>query len=645
MLRQMRSFTRSWIAYVLLFVLAVAFAIWGVNDVFSGTGSRNVAQVGGAAITPAQLSRELDIELRNIRANGGSLSQQDAVNEGMHRALLERLIARQALTNYAEKIGVHASNAQVAEYIRTMAPTQNPVTGTFDEAAYDNLLRQLRFTRPEFEHEIRGDLTRQMALEALAIGVRTPSSFGAIALAYDGESRVVSIAQAPMSLVGAVPAPNDAQLQAFWEESQEMLRVPEFRALTLVYARPADFLARVDVPEARLREEFEARRAALTQPERRSYVRLSAQTEEQANDAAARINRGETPDAVATALSLQITRGDNQTRAEVPDARVAEAVFAAPARQARAVRGQLAAWVVVRVETITAPVAPNLAAIHDELRDAIAHDEAAELLNTAVSGFEDARSGGASIVEAARQNGLTVVSVAAVEAGGRDPNGAPVAALQDQQELLRTAFQTPEGEASDFMPVGDADVIVSVDGITPARVRALDEVRADLTQAWIQRERGRRLREMTDEMIAAVRGGQSFAAAARARRFELVVPSQEVNRRASAQIPARSLSSQIFAAAEGDVVSDSRIDGGAILVAVVERINRINPAEHPQEVEAARARMQVDNPFTRAEDDGVAPSFGESLQNEIVHRANVRRNERLIDQTFRATNAEEEEAQ
>lgn len=634
MLLQMRSFTRSWIAYLLLFVLTIAFAIWGINDVFSGVGSQNLAEVSGRTITPPQLTRELELSLRAQRQQGQTVTQQEAIDQGIHLRLLEGMIARHALYGYAEKLGVSASDAQVAARIREIPAVTNPVTGTFDQTAYDTFLQRLGYSRQEFEQDIRGDLTRDMLLEALVSGARAPSSYGALALTYETETRVVSIAEAPASVVGQIPPPTEAQLQTFYEESQERLRVPEFRTLTLVYARPADFIGRVEVPEARLREEFDARSAALSQPERRSFVRISAQNEAQANDAAARLNRGEAPQAVASALNLQVTRGENQTRNEVTDRAVADAVFTMAARApARAVRGQLSGWAVVRVDSVTAATTPDFNAMRDELRQAIANDEASELLNAAVGAFEDARAGGASVADAARQNGLAVLAIPAVEAEGRGPNGQAIEALAGHEEVLRTAFETPEGEASDFMPIENADVIVSVDNITPSTVRPLDQVRDELRMVWIGREGARRLRELGEQVIAGVRGGQSFAEAARAHRFNIVVRSQAIDRRTAAQIPARGLASQIFAASEGGVVSDMRADGGAVLVASVETINRVDPSTLPQQVEAGRQEMQ----------QNLVQSYGLALQDEVVARADVQRNERLLEQVYRSSNAQDEE--
>ena len=622
MLAQLRNLTRGWIAYALLFLLAVAFAMFGVNDVFNGVSGQNVAQVQGRSITPQQLSRELGNYLTQMRQQGQNVSQAEAIEAGLHNRILESLIARAAVEAYAQKVGVSASDAMVAERIRTFPATLNPMSGQFDVTAYDRFLQQYGYSRPEFETEMRNELTANMLFDALTVGTRTPSSFGKLALAYESERRTVSLAEAPASAVGQIPAPNDAQIQAFYEENQASLQVPEFRSLVIVRATPVDFIARVDVPEARLREEFEARRAGLATAERRSFYRIAVADQARANDAVARLGRGEAPEAVAQAVGGQITRGADQTRDEIADAAVAEAVFTAAANApARAVQGQLA-WAVVRVTGVTAATQADFAQVRDQLRQEIAAEEAGELLQTAIGAFEEARAAGTAVAEAARAAGLPMTEIASVSAQGLTPQGQQIEGLPP--ELLQVAFETNEGEASDFLPFGDADMVIAVTSVTPSTVRPLEEVRAQLVDAWIGRERARRLQELGAEIVAAINGGQAFDAAVRERRFNLLVNSRELDRGTAAQLPARELAALMFSALQGQAVTSVRADGGAVYVAVVENIQRTDPATAPEQVEAGRLQVQ----------QSISQSIGEAVQNDIVAAANARRNQRVLDQQF-----------
>lgn len=652
MLLQFRNITKGWIATIIVGLVGLATVLFLIpQDGLNLTGNNAVATVGGRNITPRELSREIELTLRGERQNGNNLSEQDAIDQGIHRNLLERMINRVAMYVYADKIGVSASDTQVRNRINEIPSVHNAVTGVFDESAYAAFLGEMRYSQQEFERDVRGDLTTQMVIQSLMAGVRAPSSFGALTYAYDSETRVVSLIEAPASAIGAIPQPNDAQVQAFYEDSQQQLRLPEFRVLTLVYARPSDFAARVQVPEAQIRQDFDARAAALTRPETRTYVRIAATSEAQANDAAQRINRGQTPAAVAQAMNLQITRGENQARAQVPDDAAAEAVFSAQVRGPAVVaRSSLSPFIVVKVEGSTPAVAANYAEHRDEIRTALAADQAQELMATAVSAFEDARSAGATLQEAARQSGLTAVTLPPVEAGGHNQQGQPVEAVANMADVLATAFATAEGEATDFMSGGgDADVLAGVDSIIPESVRPLEEVRPQLVQAWIQRERVNRLRELAETMTTALQNGQSLSAVASANHARVAGMSRTVDRRAASQSLPQGLSEQIFGTDEHTPV---HIVGNAgVLIAVVEHINRPDiSAIDPQILEATRTyaerpcmpqALQAGAPPVC----GVSTSVVEALQTEIVAAANPRRNDRVLDSLFRPSNAPEEDAQ
>ncbi|MGD9965462.1 MAG: SurA N-terminal domain-containing protein [Hyphomonadaceae bacterium] len=653
MLLQFRNITRGWIATIIVGLIGLATVLFLIpNTGLSFDANSYIAQVGDRKITPPQLTRELSLTIRNARAQGANVTQQEAIDAGQHRRVLETMIARLAMYWYADRIGVSTSDIQVANFIREIPVTRNAVTGDFDEAAYSDFLQREGYSRQEFEGVIRGDLTTEMLMQTMVAGVRAPTSYGALLHTYTSEQRVVSVAEAPASAAGAIPPPTAAQLQAFWEDNQANLRIPEFRALTLVYARPSDFIARVEVPEARLRQEFDARVESLTEPERRSYVRIAAANESQANDAAARLNRGESANSIGAALGLQVTRGDNQARTEVPDSAVADAVFRAQVRgPALVARGSLSPFVVVRVEASTPAVTPAFANYRQQIHDAIAQDEAAELLNTAISNFEDARAGGTALADAARQSGLPVVTIPAVTATAQDQEGRPLESLAEHEEVLLTAFQTAEGEATDFIPVGDSgDVMAGVDRVIPASVRPLDEVRTELTQAWIQRERIRRLTEVGEAIVSAVGEGRTLAEAARANNANVVVRSRPVDRRGAQAIPARGLAAQLFAARQGQAVSAVAANGAAVLVAVVEEINRPDLAQQSQAVEATR--VYVERPCVpQALQQGAPPFCGllssaaEALQGDVIASARPRRNERLLDRVFPASNAADEETQ
>src|SRR5690606_29837490 len=118
MLLQFRNLTRGCIATIIDLLVGLAMVMFLVpQDGLSLTGNNSVANVGGRNISPPELTREIDLTLRGERANGNNISQQEAIDAGLHLRLLEGMISRVAMYVYADKVGVSASDEQVAARI------------------------------------------------------------------------------------------------------------------------------------------------------------------------------------------------------------------------------------------------------------------------------------------------------------------------------------------------------------------------------------------------------------------------------------------------------------------------------------------------------------------------------------------------
>lgn len=633
MLAQLRVLTRGWVARIFLGAIALMMAITlfqgdflaGLTNMFAPQG---VAQVGAVTITDRELQREFDLFLRSQQRQGHAVTRPDAIRAHLPERMLDSIIQRRAMHAYAAKLGVRASDAQAADAIRAIPAAQNTLTGRFDRQAYQSFLGEIGYTTGEFETEIKGDLAADTVMRALSAGLRAPTLYGELVLAFQSERRRVMLAQIPAARAGAIPTPTEAQLRDFYSDSAAAFRTPEYRAATIVFARGADFAARVNVTEERLRQEYEARRATLTTPEKRTYVQISAPDEAKARQAADRLNRGEAADAVARALGLQMVRGADKAQAEIPDPAVRQAVFAAAANApARAVTAQLSPWAVVKVESVTAGETPSFETERENIRTEIAGQEAAAQLDAAIQAFEEARSSGTAIAEAARAQNLAVVTIPAVDAQGRTPEGAPAEALVDSADLVRTIFASQEGEATDFAPVTQGvDALVQVDRVIPAGVKPFASVHDQLVSGWTARERTRLLREIATRVQTAVAHGQNFAAAARAEHAEVMAAAQTLDRATASRMPDQQTAQGIFDTAQGAVGTVVRPDGSALLLIHVEAIEHANPAQNAEAIERFRQQVQ----------EQLGQSLVQAAQAQAVTAAHVRRNPQRLAQLFPA---------
>ncbi len=84
MLQVLRKQAGSWVAKVLLGLLILSFAVWGIGDIFFGERDPVVAEVGGVKITSSELEREFRRELARVSPMfGGRLDREQAKQLGL----------------------------------------------------------------------------------------------------------------------------------------------------------------------------------------------------------------------------------------------------------------------------------------------------------------------------------------------------------------------------------------------------------------------------------------------------------------------------------------------------------------------------------------------------------------------------------
>src|SRR3954471_18489585 len=90
MLQQLRRASKSWVASAVIGVLVLAFALWGVADIFRGGGDTVVADVGSAQISSADYDRQMRNQIRAFSAQTQTeITMDQAKAIGLDRNVLE----------------------------------------------------------------------------------------------------------------------------------------------------------------------------------------------------------------------------------------------------------------------------------------------------------------------------------------------------------------------------------------------------------------------------------------------------------------------------------------------------------------------------------------------------------------------------
>jgi len=189
MLNSMRNSVGSIWAKILLGLLVVAFAAWGLEGVFAARTQTVAAKVGNAEINVQDFARTFDNRLRALRARTGSnITPEDARRSGYDRLVLDELVTETALDEEAVALGIAASDRAVSDAIIDF-PQFKDAYGKFDRTAYEASLRRNRLRQDEFEEGIRRDLARDALLQSIGNGTTAPRTLAETLYKYRNEKR------------------------------------------------------------------------------------------------------------------------------------------------------------------------------------------------------------------------------------------------------------------------------------------------------------------------------------------------------------------------------------------------------------------------------------------------------------------------
>ena len=154
MLQAIRDKVTGWIAYGIIFLISIPFALWGVNSYLGGGEVPPAAMVDGEEITV----RDLDQAYANYRQRlaqlfGGTIPETFGSESILREQVLSQLIEERVLRQYAQKQRYRIGNDELNKMIRRMDAFQRD--GQFDTDIYQSQLRSLGYSPVGFEQELR----------------------------------------------------------------------------------------------------------------------------------------------------------------------------------------------------------------------------------------------------------------------------------------------------------------------------------------------------------------------------------------------------------------------------------------------------------------------------------------------------------
>ena len=219
MLEHIRSRTQTKLAKVILGIIIIPFALFGIDSYLSSVGSNvQIASVNDESINSQELQKTEDQLIAQIQSQDESVDPKTFQNIEFKKAVLDKLITTKLVKQEIKNSGFYISDNQVGSYISGMPEFQRD--GRFSQTQYDEILSINRLTPKEFDDNIRNDLGSQQVRDSLRKLIYTPKNKiqPLVNLAY--QKRDVSIFELKQNTYKKKVDLSDKALKKVYEESK-----------------------------------------------------------------------------------------------------------------------------------------------------------------------------------------------------------------------------------------------------------------------------------------------------------------------------------------------------------------------------------------------------------------------------------------
>ena len=285
MLEAIRNHAKGWIAKVILGLIAVTFALFGVDSYMQGGNTDEViASVGNDKISRQEYTQELQNQTDQVREGMAEKFDRAATETPeFKKRVLDNMLDRKALLIMARQQGFQLNDQYFKSALMRIPAFEDD--GTFSQQRFEAILKQRNMTPASFENEVRDSYLLETLTSPVLYGaILSNTSLSQLARILTQQREVSVALLSPAEVAGQVNvSPND--IKHYYERHRAEFTEPEkIRAEYLTLNLDAA-MAQIPVSEKEIADFYQANAARLTQPEQRSASHVLIELPKGANAA------------------------------------------------------------------------------------------------------------------------------------------------------------------------------------------------------------------------------------------------------------------------------------------------------------------------------------------------------------------------
>lgn len=497
MLDSIRQNAQSWGVKIAFALIIVVFVFWGVGSMSNTNKSSVIATVNETPIMIPEFKKAYEQQFAVLKRQIPALKQEDLKQLGFAQQVLQQLITKSLVLQEAERLGVTVTPQELKKTIASIAVFRNE-KDLFDGDLYKRILESQGMTPGQFEATYHQDMLLQKMQEYVGLPAAVTTEEARAAFDFAGEKRSMEFAVMPASSFVTKASVAPEAIQQFYDKNSEQFKQPAKVSIDYVLITPKSLAktSQIEEPEIAafyeqnaqtyfVQEESVHARHILVLADKNAPAEKVAEALKKIEEVQRHVKKGEDFAALAKKYSEGPSApagGDLGSFGRGAMVKPFEdAAFALEAGQTSDIIRTQFGFHIIKVEEKTPRRVKSLAEVHDEIRQRLAEDKAADKVADTLDLVFDEIMAGKAMAAAATEHKLELRSTPEF------PRSKAQEMIGVKPESVDALFNTPAGTVVDTpLEVDGGYIVARVNASTPESIMPFEQVKPAIEGRMLQ---------------------------------------------------------------------------------------------------------------------------------------------------------------
>ncbi len=263
MLQAINDRIKGWLGALVIILITIPFAFWGIESYLGGGGKQFAAVVNGEEIPVYQFENAYSNQLARLNQQFGS--SLPFSNEQIKSQVLDQLINAVVLEENSYSSGYRISDTNLKRNITTLFTRE----GKFDRDYFENIVASNGMTISQYESMLRNELRVLQKRNALVASAILTDEEARQLTALEQQERELRLIKFSIDTNSADIVVTDLDIEDFYNSNADRYMTPESVSVEYVEITSDELAESINVDEEKLAEMYDDYKQGLLNKEER----------------------------------------------------------------------------------------------------------------------------------------------------------------------------------------------------------------------------------------------------------------------------------------------------------------------------------------------------------------------------------------